>query len=133
VLRRAAAFERDPVKCFCFIAAEVANHPISLVCRVLGVSRSGCSAWERRPPCERTLTDAWLIARIRVMHVRSGDSDGARRVFLDLREEGICVGKERVERRMRIAGLCGYVKGREGTTRLRVRGVRAASGLVGAT
>jgi putative transposase len=97
----------------------------------LGGSRSGCSAWERRLPCERTLTDAWLIARIRVMHVRSGDSDGARRVFLDLREEGICVGKERVERRMRIAGLCGYVHGRRGKTTLRVRRVRAASGLVG--
>src|SRR5215211_3414029 len=30
--------ERDPVKCFGFIAAEKANHSISLMCRLLGVS-----------------------------------------------------------------------------------------------
>jgi hypothetical protein len=29
------------VKCFRFIRAEKANHSVSLMCRVLGVSRSG--------------------------------------------------------------------------------------------
>jgi putative transposase len=119
------------VKCFRFIAAERANHAISLMCRVLGVSRSGFHAWERRGPSERAVSDAYLIERIRVMHKRSRDSYGARRIFLDLRDEGIRVGKKRVERLMRIAGLSGYVKRRKGRTTLRVQGVRASSDLVG--
>jgi len=119
------------VKCFRFIAAEKANHPISLMCRVLGVSRSGFHAWERRGPSERAVSDARLIERIRVMHTRSRDSYGARRIFLDLRDEGIRVGKKRVERLMRIAGLSGYVKRRKGRTTIRLQGVRVASDLVG--
>jgi putative transposase len=119
------------VKCFRFIAAEKANHPISLMCRVLGVSCSGFHAWERRPLSERAVTDAWLIERIRAMHTRSRESYGARRIFLDLREEGIRVGRKRVERLMRIAGISGYVKRRKGRTTFRVPGVRVASDLVG--
>ena len=46
------------MSCFRFIAAEKTNHPISLMCRVLGVSRSGFHAWEQRAPSERALVDA---------------------------------------------------------------------------
>jgi putative transposase len=112
------------VKCFRFIAAEKANYPIALMCRVLGVSRSSFHAWERRGPCERDVTDAWLIERIREMHTSSRGSYGARRIFLDLREEGIRVGKKRAERLMRAAGLSGYVKRRKGKTTIRVQGVQ---------
>jgi hypothetical protein len=65
------------VSCFRFIAAEKTNYPISLMCRVLGVSRSGFHAWERRPPSERALVDARLSERIREMYARSRDSYGA--------------------------------------------------------
>jgi putative transposase len=119
------------VSCFRFIAAEKANYPISLMCRLLGVSRSGFHAWERRPPSAREVVDGRLIERIRELHARSRASYGARRILLDLRAEGVRVGKKRVERLMRIAGLSGYVKRRKGTTTIRVRGVRAASDLVG--
>ena len=86
------------MKCFRFIAAERANHSISLMCRLLGVSRSGFHAWQRRVPSARSLADARLTARIADIHARSRDSYGARRIFLDLREEGIRVGRKRVER-----------------------------------
>jgi putative transposase len=95
------------VKCFRFIRAEKANHAISLMCRVLGVSRSGFHAWERRPPSQRALVDARLGERIAEMHRRSRDSYGVRRVHLDLRDEGVRVGRERVARLMRQAGLSG--------------------------
>lgn len=117
--------------CFRFIAAEKANYPISLMCRVLGVSRSGYHAWERRPPSERARVDARLSERITAIHRRSRDSYGVRRVHLDLRDEGVRVGRKRVERLMRIAGLSGYVKRRKGRTTFRVPGVRVASDLVG--
>jgi putative transposase len=56
------------VSAFRFIAAEKANHPISVMCRMLEVSASGFHAWQRRPPSDRTLSDAWLLERIREIH-----------------------------------------------------------------
>ena len=38
------------------------------MCRVLGVSRAGFYAWERRAPCDRALQDAWLLEKIRAIH-----------------------------------------------------------------
>jgi hypothetical protein len=59
------------VSLFRFIAAEKANHSISLMCRLLGVSRSGFHAWERRPPSDRALADARLVERIATIHQRA--------------------------------------------------------------
>jgi putative transposase len=64
------------------------------------------------------------------MHGRSRDSYGARRIHLDLRDEGVHVGRKRVERLMRTAGLSGYVKRRKFRTTFSVRGVRVADDLV---
>jgi len=118
------------VKCFRFIAVEKALFPISLLCRVLGVSRSGFHAWERRLPSDRALSDAWLTEKIKEIHEQSRGTYGARRVHLKLREQGIRVGKKRVERLMAAAGLSGYVKYRKGKTTIRIQGVRVASDLV---
>jgi hypothetical protein len=56
------------VKCFRFVRAERANHRISLLCRVLGVSRSGYYAWDRRPEPSRALGDRRLLREIRRIH-----------------------------------------------------------------
>jgi putative transposase len=118
------------VSCFRFIAAEKANYPVSLLCRMLGVSRSGFHAWAGRPPSERAIADARLSVRIGEIHKRSRESYGARRIHLDLRDEGIRVGRKRVERLMRAAELSGYVRRRRYKTTIRVPGVRVASDLV---
>ncbi len=119
------------MKCFRFIAAERVSFPISLMCRVLDVSRSGFHAWEGRAPSKRALADAWLSGRIRELHTRSRDSYGARRIHLELRDEGIRVGRKRVERLMRTAAISGYVKRRKHATTIRVPGLRVACDLVG--
>jgi putative transposase len=59
------------VKCFRFIAVEKAEYPISLLCRTLGVSRSGFHAWERRAPSDRDLADARLSERLAACMRRS--------------------------------------------------------------
>ncbi len=118
------------MSCFRFIAAEKANYPISLLCRMLGVSRSGFHAWAGRAPSDRTLADAWLTARIGEIHANSRDSYGSRRIHLELRDEGVRVGRKRVERLMRAAQLSGYVKRRKYKTTIRVPGVRVAADLV---
>ena len=70
---------------FRFIAARKAEHSDDAACRVLGVSRSGFHAWQRRPPSERALADAWLGERIREIHAESRETYGARRVHAALR------------------------------------------------
>jgi hypothetical protein len=53
------------VTAFKFIAAEKTEHSVKMMCRVLGVSRSGYHAWTRRPPSTRAVEDARLTERIR--------------------------------------------------------------------
>jgi putative transposase len=112
------------------IGAETAQHPVSLLCSVLGVSRAGYYAWARRRPSGRARADARLIARIRAIHERSRGTYGAPRVHAQLRHEGVRVGRKRVERLMRETGLSGLIRRRRGKTTIRVRGVRTAPDLV---
>jgi putative transposase len=119
------------VSLYRFIAAEKANHSISLMCRLLGVSRSGFHAWQRRPPSDRALADAWLGERIATIHRASRGTYGARRVHAALRQEGIRVGRKRVERLMRARRLTGAVPRKRAKTTIRVPGVRPAADLVG--
>jgi putative transposase len=118
------------VKCFRFIAVEKAEYPISLLCRSLGVSRSGFHAWERRAPSDRDLADAWLSQRIVEIHAESRQTYGARRVHRALRHRGVRVGRKRVERLMRLRELSGLVPKRYRRTTIRVPGVRVADDLV---
>jgi putative transposase len=118
------------VSLFRFIAAEKANHSISLMCRLLGVSRSGFHAWERRPPSDRALADAWLVDRITTVHRLGRGTYGARRVHAALRQGGVRVGRKRVERLMRTQRLTGTVPRKRARTTIRVAGVRAAADLV---
>jgi putative transposase len=114
-----------------FIAARKIEHSVKLMCRVLGVSRSGYHAWERRPPSPRTRRDAALTERIGHIHARSHKTYGSPRVHAELRlDHGIRVGRKRVERLMRAAGLSGQLRRRRGKTTIRVHGVRTAPDLV---
>jgi len=118
------------VSLFRFVAAEKANYPIWLCCRLLGVSRSGFHAWEHRVPSDRELADAWLLERIREIHAESPQTYGARRVHRALRHRGVRVGRKRVERLMRRGRLSGLVPKRFRRTTIRVPGVRVADDLV---
>jgi len=116
---------------FAFIAAEKANYPVSLMCRTLGVGRSGFHAWERRPPSDRALHDAWLTEKIKAIHADSRGTYGAPRVHAELAlEHGVRVGRKRVERLMAAAGLEGIPVPRKTRTTIRVAGVRCAPDLV---
>ena len=116
---------------FRFIAAEKANHSISVMCRMLEVSRSGFHAWQRRAPSDRQLTDAWLLEKIRQIHRENRKVYGAPRIHAELRlAHGIRVGRKRVERLMARHGLSGLIPKRRGRTTIRVPGVRVADDLV---
>lgn len=95
------------------ITAEKANYPIALMCRVLGVSRSGWYASRARVrPTAREVRDAGLLAKIREIHTASRETYGSPRVHAQLVRDGIDVGLERVARLMRVADLRGRVRRR---------------------
>ncbi len=91
---------------------EKANYPVALMCRVLGVSRSGLYAWQRRGPSAHAASDALLSNRIHAVHAASRGTYGSPRVHRGLRREGVRIGRKRVERLMRRDGLRGRVRRR---------------------
>jgi putative transposase len=114
------------------IGAEKAQHPVSLLCEVLGVSRAGFHAWLKRTPSKRWVGDVRLLELIHEIHAESDGSYGSPRIHAELRARGVRVGKKRVERLMRRHGLTGLPKRRrKGKTTVRVPGVRPAPDLVG--
>ena len=98
---------RDPQKVFELVKANQAFWPIATQCRVLGVSLSGYYAWRARPPSKRAKVDAELKAHIKAFHTRSDGTYGAPRIWKDLMDIGIRVGKKRVARLMSEMGICG--------------------------
>ena len=106
------------MSCFELIEAERASFPVPLMCRMLGVSRSGYYGWRGRPPSATERTDANLTERIEEIHKRSRETYGSPRVHAELRMMGIRCGRKRVARLMRKAGLQGCLRGsrRRGTT-----------------
>jgi putative transposase len=113
------------VNLFRFIDAERAYLPVALLCRMLGVSRSGYYDWKGRPPSKRNLENDALTETIREIHERSRETYGSPRVHAELRTLGTRCSRKRVERLMRKAGLQGCMRGRRrGTTR---RGKRSAA------
>ena len=90
---------------FGFVEAEKAKYPVALMCRVLEVSRSGFYAWRKRPASARALEDQRLTLEVGAIHAESRRSYGSPRVHMELRERGRRVGRKRVARLMRTAGL----------------------------
>jgi putative transposase len=92
---------------FRLIEAEKAEHAISRLCSVLGVTRAGYYAWRRRPS-PRQLADSELSMLIGRVFVESLETYGAPRIHAELREAyGVRVGRKRVARLMCQLGLEG--------------------------
>jgi putative transposase len=119
------------VSAFRFIEAERASHSVPLLCRVLGVSRSGYYAWKNRPPSERARFDAVLLEKIEIIHRNSRATYGVPRVHAELRAIGIRCARKRVARLMRLAKLRGCLRGRRMMTTHRLALRQAAPDLVG--
>jgi putative transposase len=81
------------------------------MCRLLGVSASGFYAWDERPLSQRALDDIALSAKIHAIHRGSRECYGVPRIHAELADDyDIHVGKKRVARLMRVAGLRGVMR-----------------------
>jgi transposase InsO family protein len=94
--------------------AQNPHWPVKVLCRVLGVSRSGYALYGRRQKqtlsgqhTQRQQKDAALLLHIRAAYRRGRCYSGSPRVHDDLREQGIRTSRKRVARLMKQNGLVG--------------------------
>ena len=92
---------------FSFIRVEKAFYPLTVLCRVLEVSRSGFYAFEKRGSSRRETSDRQLTVEIRAAHKKSRRIYGSPRIHLELRDQKRRVGRKRVARLMRQEGIIG--------------------------
>jgi len=90
-----------------FISAEQAHNPITILCRVLDVGRSGYSARARRGVSARAHGDEALAAQIAQIREERRRTYGMPRVRAALHARGVRRGSRWVARLMRAAGRAG--------------------------
>jgi len=106
---------------FRFMDANKADFPIRFMASRLGVSTSGFYEWRHRQsnPCRRVREDVELTETITEIWGQSRGIYGSPRIWAELRlGRDIRVGRKRVERLMRLAGIEGvYRRRRSGCIR----------------
>ena len=92
---------------FKFIDDHRSAYPVTLMCRVLAVSRSGYYAWRERPPSAREMANQQLLEKIKAIHKKSRGRYGSPRVYEALVQLEIRCSRKRVARLMRENGIRG--------------------------
>jgi putative transposase len=90
---------------FRLIEAERAQHTVSRLCSVLGVTRAGFYEWRRRAPSARELRDRQLMKLIEQIHAESRGTYGVPRIHAELEDDhGVRIARKRIARLMRALG-----------------------------
>lgn len=114
-----------------FVLAEKAEFPVAAMCRILGVSRSGVYACAARGESHRAKRDRALMVHVRDAHIVTGQRTyGSPRVYRELRERRISVGRHRIARLMRSVGLWAKTPRRFVTTTVVDPGLPVAPNIV---
>jgi len=92
---------------FGFVDEHRRRWPVRMMCATLELSVSGYYAWRARPQSRRAVDNRALLEEIRRVHADSSGIYGSPRVHATLRRRGRRVGRSRIERLMRQAGLRG--------------------------
>lgn len=85
---------RDPPD----MQAHQREFPLTWICEVLQVSRSGFYPWQRRGTTPRSQTNQLLIAWMRVLHQQMREAYGTRKRWQLLNRKGLIWGRHRVAR-----------------------------------
>lgn len=108
-----------------FISEHRGRFGVEPICRVLDTAVSTYYAARRRPPSRRALRDEELAAEIRRVFQENYRVYGARKLWRQLKREGIKTAKCTVERLMAREGIQGVRRGkRRGTTRRHLAAAR---------
>jgi putative transposase len=90
-----------------FVEAESSRYPVTQLCRIAQVSRTAYYEWQDGQPSQRARDDAALLAKIKAIHAASDGQYGVPRMLAEIRAQGHDVGRKRVARLMKAAGLRG--------------------------
>ena len=90
---------------FELIKAEEANFPKALMCRAIGLSRSGHHAFRNRGPSPRALEGQRLDVLVAAIFAELEGRYGAPRVEKELRRRGHCTSRKRVAESLQRQGL----------------------------
>lgn len=90
-----------------FIEAHRHRFGVEPICRTLGTSASAYYERAKGDRSTRAIEDERLLGRIREVHERNYCAYGYRRMWIALRRQGEEVGRGRVQRLMREAGIQG--------------------------
>lgn len=88
-----------------FVASQASEYPVSVLCRVLGLARSGYYTWKQQPSSARAQRDQELSTQIRTVLTASRQSYGSPRVHAELQAQGVRCARKRVARLMRQQAL----------------------------
>ena len=86
---------------YALVHAEKAHFPITLMCRLLEVPRSGYYAWRERPLCSQAQADVALGVEVAAVYREKKGRYGSPRIHQELQARGKRVGRKRVARLMR--------------------------------
>ena len=90
---------------YAFMAEHAHAFGVQRMCPVLGVTRRGYYAWQRRSPGPRAQANQARVAQIRVAYQTSRQTYGSPRIQAVLRRNGTVCGRHRVARLMRAEGI----------------------------
>lgn len=76
-------------------------YPVSRMCHMLGVSRSGYYDWRASPESKRSLENRILLKNIKEIHADSNKCYGSPKIGIELSKRGFNCGHNRVARIMR--------------------------------
>ena len=83
-----------------FIEKHRDEYPVTLMCRILEVTRSGYYEWGKQPLSARKMADLLLLIHIKDIFEQSRQTYGSYRILAELTEQGIRCGRKRVARLM---------------------------------
>jgi transposase InsO family protein len=88
-----------------FIEQQKKAWPVTLMCAVLEVSKTGYYDWRQRTPGPRALSNQHLDCHIQAVFTRHKARYGAPRITDEINGEGISCSKNRVARRLQVLEL----------------------------
>lgn len=90
---------------YALVAAHRQVWPVEAMCETFEVSRSGYYDYVKMQLTNATSDDLDLLTRIKAIHAKTGQCYGSRRITRALQAEGFQVGRYKVRRLMKEAGV----------------------------